>query len=218
MGPMPRIWDDTVAGHKDKLRRSVVDAAVALVAERGRTDVSMSAIAERAGIGRATLYNYFPDVDHILAAYVVGQFDQQHAALDQRLADLDDPLVRLRASLELVVTYFASAAHRTASPIGLDTFGPETQALVDVATRGFRDRLAVMIRDAIDAGLLRDDLDPEFAADALNHLLAAARMMAIDGTRTPHEVVDLVYGLFVGGAGTAKGRRRRPRPAAVTAD
>ena len=30
-GTMPRIWDDTVAGHKDKLRRTIVDAAVALV-------------------------------------------------------------------------------------------------------------------------------------------------------------------------------------------
>ncbi len=209
MGPMPRIWDDTVAGHKDKLRRTIVDAAVALVAERGRADVSMSAIAERAGIGRATLYNYFPDVDHILVAYVVGQFDQQHAALDARLAGVDDPLVRLRASLELVVGYFASTAHRAASPIGLDTFGPETQAQVDAATRGFRDRLAVMIREAVDRELLREDLDPEFAADALNHLLAAARLMAMQGTRPPEEVVDLVYRLFVEGAGTAKARRRR---------
>ena len=209
MGRMPRIWDDTVAGHKDKLRRSIVDAAVALVAERGRTDVSMSAIAERAGIGRATLYNYFPDVDHILVAYVVGAFDQQHAALDQRLAGIDDPLARLHATLELVVGYFASAAHRAASPIGLDTFGPETQDQVDAATRAFRDRLAVMIRDAADAGLLREDLDPEFAADALNQLLGAARSMAMQGARSPAETVDLVYRMFVEGAGTAKARRRR---------
>jgi len=149
-------------------------------------------------------------VDHILVTYVVGAFDQQHAALDQRLVGIDDPLARLRATLELVVGYFASAAHRTASPIGLDTFGPETQEQVDVATRAFRDRLAVMIRDAADAGLLRDDLDTEFAADALHQLLGAARSMAMVGTRSPTEIVDLVYRLFVEGAGTAKARRRRP--------
>lgn len=208
---MPKIWGETVADHKDRLRATIVESAVALVAERGRADVSMSAVAERVGIGRATLYNYFRDVDQILATYVVGQYDRQHAVLDERLADVDDPLEELRISLELVIGYFATAEHRDASPIGIDTFGPGSQERVDDAQRAFRDRLAVLLARATAAGLLRDDLDPAFAADALNHLLAAGREAAMRGDRPPAEVADAIYRLFVEGAGTPRARRRKPK-------
>ena len=208
---MPKIWGETVADHKDRLRATIVESTVALVAERGRADVSMSAVAERVGIGRATLYNYFPDVDQILATYVVGQFDRQHAVLDERLAAVDDPLEELRISLELVIGYFATAEHRDASPIGIDTFGPGSQERVDDAQRTFRDRLAVLLARATTAGLVRADLDPEFAADALNHLLAAGREAAMRGDRPPAETADAIYRLFVEGAGTPHARRRTRR-------
>jgi len=39
------------------------------VAERGLASVTMSQIAAQTGIGRATLYKYFPDVEAILAAW-----------------------------------------------------------------------------------------------------------------------------------------------------
>lgn len=210
-GSMPKIWGETVADHKDRLRATIVESTVALVAERGRADVTMSAIAERAGIGRATLYNYFADVDEILAAYVVSHFDRQHAVLDDHLAGVDDPLEELRIVLELVITFFASAEHRGAVPIGLDTFGPAAQDQVDAARRGFHDRLAVLVRRAVEADLVRDDLDAELATEALNHLLAAGRTAAMRGDRSPAETADAIYRLFVEGAGTTKARRRRPR-------
>lgn len=206
---MPKIWGDTVADHKDRLRRSIVDATVVLVAERGRADVTMSAVAERVGIGRATLYNYFPDVDQILATYVVSEFDRQHAALDERLAGVSDPLEQLRLSLEQVIGYFASAEHRAGSPIGLDTFGPDAQVAVDAAALGFHARLAELIRASIEAGLLRSDLDPDFAADALNHLLAAGRLAAMRQQQLPEVTADMIFRLFVEGAGTPRARRRR---------
>jgi AcrR family transcriptional regulator len=208
---VPKIWGETVADHKDRLRATIVESTVALVAERGRADVTMSAVAERVGIGRATVYNFFPDLDAILATYVVGQFDRQHAVLDERLAAVDDPLEELRIALELVIGYFATAEHRDASPIGLDTFGPGSQDRVDAAHRGFRDRLAALMARAIAAGLIRPELDPDFAADALNHLLAAGREDALRGTRPAAAIADDVYRLFVDGAGTPKARRRTRR-------
>lgn len=211
MGIMPKIWGDTVADHKDRLRRSIVDAAVALVAERGRADVTMSAVAERVGIGRATLYNYFGDLDQILATYVVSEFERQHAALDERLAGVADPLERLRLTLEQVIGYFASPEHRTGSPIGLDTFGPDAQVAVDAAAQSFHERLAGLVHASIDAGLLRADLDPDFAADALNHLLAAGRRAAMRRHQPPERTADTIFRLFVEGAGTPRARRRSRR-------
>ncbi|HEX5902785.1 MAG TPA: helix-turn-helix domain-containing protein, partial [Actinomycetota bacterium] len=56
---MPRLWTETVDAHRREVRSAVLDAAADLVAERGLRSVTMSEIAHRSGIGRATLYKYF---------------------------------------------------------------------------------------------------------------------------------------------------------------
>ncbi len=68
-GRVPKLWTDTVAEHRQAVREATLDAAARLVTERGLTSVTMSAIATEAGIGRATLYKYFPDVETILVAW-----------------------------------------------------------------------------------------------------------------------------------------------------
>ena len=66
---MPRIWADTIDTHRRQVTDAILDATAELIAEHGPMSVAMSAIAERAGIGRATLYKYFPDVESILVAW-----------------------------------------------------------------------------------------------------------------------------------------------------
>ena len=66
---MPRIWNTSIESHRAAVRQAILDTTASLVAEGGVTAASMSQIAERAGIGRATLYKYFPDVETILAAW-----------------------------------------------------------------------------------------------------------------------------------------------------
>ncbi len=51
------------------MQDAALDATAALVAERGLRSVTMSQIAAQSGIGRATLYKYFPDVEAILLAW-----------------------------------------------------------------------------------------------------------------------------------------------------
>src|SRR3990172_12780555 len=66
---VPKLWNDTIETHRRAVREATLDAAAALVAERGLASVTMSEIAEKTGIGRATLYKYFPDVEAILVAW-----------------------------------------------------------------------------------------------------------------------------------------------------
>ena len=78
------------------MRGAVLDAAAVMVSERGLTGVTMSAIAEATGIGRATLYKYFPDVDSVLRAWHERQIASH---LDHLVAVRDrtaDPRDRLR--------------------------------------------------------------------------------------------------------------------------
>ena len=66
---MPRLWSQSVEAHRAAVRDATLDATAALVAEHGLPAVTMSRIATETGIGRATLYKYFPDVEAVLRAW-----------------------------------------------------------------------------------------------------------------------------------------------------
>ena len=53
---------------RDERLRALLEAASDLIAERGISEVSLSAIATRSGVSRQWLYEFFPDIDSIFAA------------------------------------------------------------------------------------------------------------------------------------------------------
>ena len=88
LGAVPRLWAQTVHTHRREVREAILDTASALVTERGLLSVTMSQIAEETGIGRATLYKYFPDVEAILDAW----HQRQITGHLEYLADVRDPV------------------------------------------------------------------------------------------------------------------------------
>lgn len=69
LGRVPKLWANTVESHRQEVREAIIETTAALVAEGGVRSVTMSRIAEDVGIGRATLYKYFPDIEAILQAW-----------------------------------------------------------------------------------------------------------------------------------------------------
>ena len=65
---MPKLWSETIEAHRRDVRGAILDTTAELVAEHGLLSVTMSQNAEATGIGRATLYKYFSDVEAILVA------------------------------------------------------------------------------------------------------------------------------------------------------
>jgi AcrR family transcriptional regulator len=66
---MPKLWQDSIEAHHDAVSAAIFDATSRLVAEHGLAALSMAGIAQGAGIGRATLYKYFADLDALLNAW-----------------------------------------------------------------------------------------------------------------------------------------------------
>ncbi|HEY6421985.1 MAG TPA: TetR/AcrR family transcriptional regulator [Pseudonocardiaceae bacterium] len=114
---MPRLWKETIEAHSRAVREATLDTTAALVAQHGLLSVTMSRIAEETGIGRATLYKYFPDVEAILLAWherhVTGHLEHLTAVRDQA----GRPGARLDAVLEAYALHFPRAQrasrHRT---------------------------------------------------------------------------------------------------------
>src|ERR1700757_4960315 len=69
----------------ERNRRRLLDAATQMFCERG-LDVGVGEIAQRAGVGRGTLFRNFPSKEHLIAAIVVERMRESitraHAALE----------------------------------------------------------------------------------------------------------------------------------------
>src|SRR6266550_8384117 len=104
---MPRLWNDTIEAHRRAVRDATLDTTATLVAERGLAAVTMSQIAEETGIGRATLYKYFPDVEAILVAW----HERQVTGHLKYLAEVGGQAGGAGERLEAVLEAFALISH-----------------------------------------------------------------------------------------------------------
>ncbi|MGH3843801.1 MAG: TetR/AcrR family transcriptional regulator [Pseudonocardiaceae bacterium] len=171
---MPRLWNDTIEAHRRAVRDATLDTTAALVAEHGLRSVTMSRIAEQTGIGRATLYKYFPDVEAILLAW----HERQIQAHLEQLAEIRDHAGDTDQQLEAVLLAYALITHD--SHAHHDT---ELAALLhrDEHLVPAQRQLHEMIRDLLAQGArtgnLRDDVAPGELASYCLHALAAAGSM-----------------------------------------
>lgn len=165
---VPKLWKETIAAHRREVGDAILDTTAALVAEQGLRSVTMSQIAEATGIGRATLYKYFPDVEAILLAW----HERHVAAHLERLAALRDQAGDPAQRLEAVLTAYALIQNRR--------HASEAAALLhrDEHIGWAQLRLSDLIRDvlaeAVQAGDVRSDVAPDELARYCVHALGAA--------------------------------------------
>jgi AcrR family transcriptional regulator len=168
---VPRLWTETIEEHRRAVRDATLDTTAALVAEHGLRSVTMSQIAEETGIGRATLYKYFPDVEAILLAWHERQITGHLAYL----AEVRDQAGDAGERLEVVLEGYALISHESRGHH--DT---ELAAFLhrDEQVARAQHQLRRMIRDllteAAKTGDLRDDVAPDELATYCLHALTAA--------------------------------------------
>lgn len=172
---MPRLWNQTIESHRREVRDAILDATAALVTERGLLSVTMSRIAEKTGIGRATLYKYFPDVESLLFAW----HERQITAHLGYLVEARDRSEAADERLEAVLVAFAlitheSHGHRDTELAAL-LHRHETLAR---AERKVHDLIRDLIIEAVVAGEVRDDVTPDELASYCLHALTAASGMS----------------------------------------
>jgi AcrR family transcriptional regulator len=178
----PTIWTDSLATHKQRLRQHIVHTAAELLAERGLGEVSMSLLAQRAGIARATLYNHFPDFERVLAALVADQVARFRKQLDRHLADAPDPAERLRRYLLAVHDWAAQQRRQptkradTPRPTSRNhALSPQVVATTHQPLGQLREILEQILVDAIASHAVHPDIDPGLHADLVLKLLLDPR-------------------------------------------
>lgn len=168
---MPKLWNETIETHRREVREAILNTTWELVAEHGLLSVTMSQIAAQVGIGRATLYKYFPDVEAILLAC-----HERHVAGHlEHLAELRDQAGDARERLEAVLHAYALICHYREHH-GTD----ELRALlhrgdqVAWAQQQLLDLIRNLLTEVVDTGGIRDDVAPDELASYCLHALTAA--------------------------------------------
>ena len=172
---VPKLWNETIEAHRHSVREAILDTTWALVREHGLLSVTMTQIAEETGIGRATLYKYFPDAEAILFAchqrHVTGHL--------QHLRELRDKAGGASERLEAVLQAYALISHYR------EQHGAEELAAllhrgeqVAQAQQQIHDLIRDLLIEAAATGDARGDVAPEELANYCLHALPAAGSMS----------------------------------------
>lgn len=162
-------------------REALILAARDVLAERGH-DAPLDAIAERAGVGIATLYRNFPTRDDLAHAVARRTLDEAGAAADRALAAMtSDPE---RAWAEFVDTAVRLRLGALIPALIVESYRELPDDVLEIR-EGTKARVTELVHAAQQAGLVRDDVQP------IEVIMAVARL-----TR-PHVrfVDDVVPGL-----------------------
>lgn len=159
-------------------RQLLVETMSELMWERGYADTSPRDIRERSGVGQGSLYHHFPTKrDLALAA-----LERNIADLLPAASDLDgpgDPLGRVEAYL------MRPRDALKGCKVGRMTQDPQVRedpVLLAPVARAFAQvhgSWVKVLREAVAAGQLRDDLDPECLAHTLMAVLQGGYVLAI---------------------------------------
>lgn len=157
----------------------------------------MSDVAEKAGIGRATLYKYFPSVQAILAACHRRHIEHHLAYLTQVRDQARNPERRLRAVLEAYGQINRRRAEHLQGAHGASLAAlMHTDEEVAHAHRELHRLISDVLGEAVEAGCIRRDIPVDELASYCLHALAAGGAMpsdaaacrlvdiALDGLRT----------------------------------
>ena len=166
---VPRLWTETIEEHRRAVHDATLDTTAALVREHGLASVTMSQIAAATGIGRATLYKYFPDVEAILVAW----HDRHITRHLRQLAAVRDAAATPADRLEAVLEAFALIQHQhhdTELPVALLHRGEH----VARARQQLQDLVSDLLAAGAEAGAIRSDIAPGELAGYCLHALTAA--------------------------------------------
>jgi AcrR family transcriptional regulator len=158
-----------------RLRREeeILDAAAELFAEEGYAHANTQALADRLGVGKGTLYRYFPTKRDLFLAAVDRLMRQLKAAVDESIEGVDDVAERMVTGIRTYLTFFAEH--------------PEFVELLVQERANFKDRKKPTY-------FLYQEANVERWRQVFRELIAEGRVRDIPVDRITNVIGDLMYG------------------------
>ena len=182
----------------DRRRHEIFHCSVALILKQGFAGTSMQEIAEAAGVGKSTLYDYFPSKDHVLLFVFEQELDILQGQADGIAAQnipVEEKLMKiLEAQLEYLLNnknFFTEIAMQ------LMQMGKDGQQSVMKKRYGYQDLLRGVLEQGVWEGVFR----PVNTRLATRTLLSIMEVLVYTTrpTGTPREMLVDAMDMFMHG-------------------
>lgn len=184
-----------------KRRHEIFHQVVNVFLKKGFQETSMREIAEAAGLGKSTLYDYFKTKDEILVYYFEDQLNDltaeaqqmamQNKSADERLREITQMHMELLQANKSLFLKMSMEAQR---------LKPESQKKIQEKRHAYQDLLRALIDEGIREGAFRQ-VDSLVAARILITSMAPV-VFTSRPTGTPHEMVKATLDIFFKGIET----------------
>ena len=170
---MPRITAPTVPEHRAAQERVLLDAAHALLRETGEAP-TMAQLAERAGLARSSVYEYFGSRHEVMAALVADLLPRWIERIRAAMHAAPSPAEAILAYACTNVALVADGSHAPGEALAALAPGREADARAA--------RMHVDIKEPLVATLTELGVEsPESVADMVNALVYAGVQMLAAG-------------------------------------
>jgi TetR/AcrR family fatty acid metabolism transcriptional regulator len=192
---------------RDKYQR-ILDAAIAVIAEKGFHNSRVSEIAQRADVASGTVYLYFKSKEQILMAALDGAFQSFFRRAQNEIAGASDAAERLRILARLHLQ--ALSRNRSIAVVLQTELRQSAKFLAQFSQqemKAYFNLIREIIRDGQRAGSIRQDVSDKIAAScffgALDELVTAWVLSTreYDLASAADDVVNLLL------AGMSSGRK-----------
>ena len=188
---------------EERADRAILSATLDLIAARGVNDLRVDDVAERAGVGKATIYRRYRSKDELVAAAV------RSLVSDISIPDTGSTEDDLRALMRNAVKVYRGSVEAGVMPGLVDAMNRDRR-LARTVREGFlrrrRAALATVLERGVERGDLRADLDIELALDVLGGPLFYR--LLVTGGPIDQALADGVAELMIRGFAPVEPRRR----------
>ncbi|MCV7316077.1 TetR/AcrR family transcriptional regulator [Mycolicibacillus parakoreensis] len=174
---MPRISASSVGEHREQIQQRIFDAFATLMAEQSFDAITMARLAAEAGLGRTAIYHHFPSKEAVVVAFASQETSRYITGLTEVLADVDDPVERLR----LYIRHQVDAGEKFHMGLGRQLYGALSQETMG-AIRDHVAAIEAVLREILARGVAagRFTVDDEAATMSLIHACLAPRDLPAD--------------------------------------
>ena len=181
---------------KPSSNEAIIEAAFQLFNEK--PGASLTDVAQRAGVGRATLHRHFKSRDTLMVALARTAQDELNEAVETAVAGATTHSEGLKLSLAAIIPLANRQWFLAHEPVDAD---PE----VANAYKADLEELEAEIDAAKEEGTFSKDVPTKWIVQAYENLTYSAWALVRDGEATPNQAADLAWRTLTEGLkGTSK--------------
>lgn len=132
---MPRIETESLATHRDWRRHQLIEAAAEIALESGGESITVAAVAQRAGLSRTSVYEYFASSSDLIADLIIEELEAFAHTLDSAIADSTSASDAIEKWISASLAYVADGRHLLAKALNATQLPQERSAAIGAAHR-----------------------------------------------------------------------------------